>query len=257
MNKQPPIYTELARANDGKLLASLADQFGISETDAKRAVDLMMPKLTKALGDNIASEQGLAALLKALGSGNHAKYLDNKKIFGDAAIKEDGNAILGHLLGSKNKSRSVAARASADSGIGEMILRQILPYLASLLMSYLAKQGQGGGAGGGLGRGFPGGGGGGQSQDLSDVLNDLSNITRKKTGGATTHQPADNQYREISDVLTEEGPGNGTIAGKIRDTIASTLGGGGGRKGIIGWIISAIVWRYGWRIARYFLKRIF
>jgi|GEM_PF-352173 len=255
MTKLPPIYAELAQSNDGKLLSSLADQFGLSQADAKRALELMMPQLTKALGKNIASEQGLAALLKALGSGQHAEYLDNKKIFGDAAIKADGNNILGHLLGSKNESRSVAARASADSGIGEMILRQILPYLASLLMAWLAKQGQGGGGGGGLN--FPGGGGsGGNSGDLRDVLDDLSNITRKKTGGETTYKPAANPYSEISDVLNEEGPGNGTIAGKIRDTLGSALG-GGGRKGIIGWIISAIIYRYGWKIARHFLKRIF
>ena len=257
MTKIPPIYTELARANGGKLLSSLADQFGLSEADAKRAIELMMPQLTKALGENIASEEGLAALLKALGMGSHAKYLDNEQIFGDAAIKKDGNSILGHLLGSKDESRAVAARAAANSGIGEIILQQILPYLASLLMAWLAKQGQTGG--GGLGQGFPGGGGGagGGSQDLRNVLDDLSNITRKKTGGETTHKPVENPYREISDVLSEEGPGNGTIAGKIRDTLGSALGSGGGSKGIIGWILSAIVYRYGWRIARHFLKRIF
>ena len=249
MKNLPPLYDQLARAQDGKLLSSLADQFGLRQADAERAVRIMMPELTSALGQNIASEGGLTALLKALGSGNHAQYLDRDKIFGDAFIKEDGNAILGHILGGKNNSRAVAARASADSGIGEMILRQILPYLASLLMSWLAKQGQIGG--GGLGGGYPSGG----SRELSDVLEDLSNITREKTGSATTYTPVENPYREISDVLSEEGPGNGTIAGKIRDTLASAVG--IGRKGIIGWILSAIVWRYGWRIARYFLKRIF
>ena len=253
MKKLPPIYEQLAQAQGGQLLASLADQFGISETDAKTAMRTMMPELTKALGKNIASEHGLAALLKALGSGNHAQYLERDEIFGDASIKKDGNAILGHLLGSKDKSRAVAARASLDSGIGEIILRQVLPYLASMLMAYLAKQGQGRSAGGGGGLNFPSSGGG--SSDLNDVLNDLSNITRKKTGGATTHTPAENPYKDISDVLSEEGPGNGTIAGKIRDALGSALG--GGSKGIMGWIISAVIWRYGWPLVRYFLKRIF
>ena len=252
MKKLPPIYEQLAQAQGGKLLASLADQFGISETDAKTAMRTMMPELTKALGKNIASEQGLAALLKALGSGNHAEYLERDKIFGDASVKKDGNAILGHLLGSKGKSRAVAARASQDSGIGEIILRQVLPYLASMLMAYLAKQGQGRSASGG-GLSFPSGSGG--SSDLNDVLNELSNITRKKTGGTTTHTPAENPYKDISDVLSKEGPGNGTIAGKIRDTLGSALG--GGSKGIMGWIISAVIWRYGWPLVRYFLKRIF
>lgn len=250
MNKTAPIYSEILTSDNGKLLKDLANQFGLNNEQAESAVQSIMPELTKALGRNIESEEGLAALLAALANGHHADYIGRNDMFGDAAIKSDGDAILGHLLGSKDASRKVAARAAADTGIGEIILRQVLPYLASLLMSWLAKQGQ---IGGGAPRQFPGGGG--NSQELSDVLEDLSNITRKKTGGKTTYEPVENPYRELSDVLKEEGPGNGTIAGKIRDTLASVLG--IGRKGIIGWIISAIIWRYGWRIARAFLKRIF
>ncbi len=250
MNNLPPLYDQLRQAQGGRLLEGLADQFGLSERDAENAVRIIMPELTQALGRNISSDEGLTALLKALASGNHSKYLDNPDIFRDGAVLDDGNAILGHLLGSKSKSRSVAARAAADSGIGEAILRQILPYLASLLMAWLSRQGQGGG--GGERTDYPSGG---RTQEFSDVLEDLSNITQQKTGGPPSAEQSRNPYIDLSDVLSEKRAGNKTIAGKIRDSLGSAIGTGG--KGIIGWIISALIWRYGWRFVRHFLKRIF
>ena len=52
----------------------------------------------------------------------------------------DGNGILGHLLGSKDVSRQVAARAAAQTGIGADVLKKMLPVVASLAMAALSKQ---------------------------------------------------------------------------------------------------------------------
>ena len=53
---------------------------------------------------------------------------------------QDGNGILGHLFGSKDVSRQVAAGASAQTGIGADVLKKMLPMLASLAMGALAQR---------------------------------------------------------------------------------------------------------------------
>jgi hypothetical protein len=56
---------------------------------------------------------------------------------------EEGNGILGHLFGSKEVSRAVAAQAAQATGIGQEILKQMLPVIASTMMGGLYKQSTG------------------------------------------------------------------------------------------------------------------
>ena len=53
---------------------------------------------------------------------------------------QDGNGILGHLLSSKDVSRQVARKASEQTGIGEGVLKQMLPLVATMVMGSLSKQ---------------------------------------------------------------------------------------------------------------------
>ncbi len=77
------------------------------------------------------------------------------------SAREDGNGILGHILGSKDVSRQVAAEASAKTGISDSVLKQMLPAVAALAMGALSKNasssasapsalGLGAGSGGGI-----------------------------------------------------------------------------------------------------------
>ncbi len=51
-----------------------------------------------------------------------------QRAYDDTAVS-DGNNILGHILGSKDVSRAVADRASANTGIDSGMLKQMLPCL--------------------------------------------------------------------------------------------------------------------------------
>jgi hypothetical protein len=67
-----------------------------------------------------------------------------------------GNQILGHIFGSKDKSRNVAAQASQQSGVDSSVLKNLLPIVAgAVAMHYMTKgrQGVGGAQGGGGGLG--------------------------------------------------------------------------------------------------------
>ena len=52
----------------------------------------------------------------------------------------DGNAILGHLFGSKDVSRAVAGHAAQKTGIGADVLKKLLPLVATMAMGSLSKQ---------------------------------------------------------------------------------------------------------------------
>jgi hypothetical protein len=141
------------------------------------------------------SPEGLAGLLKALASGNHGRYLDGD----ESGIVDDGNAILGHVFGSKDVSRGVAAHAAETTGIGSGILKQMLPVIAAMLMGALGKKTMGSGGG------------------LSDIL---GQVLGGSTGGAAVSPGASGGG--LGDILGQVLGGGSTSGG-----LASGAGGGG------------------------------
>lgn len=161
----------------GGSVQQLAKQFGISDEQAEGAVRGLAPALTEALGKNTAKPGGLEALFGAVQSGGHDRYVDNPASLADAATAEDGNKILGHLLGSKGESRRVAAAAAPAAGLEVGMLKQMLPLVATLLMGSIGggakKSGSGGEADlGGLAAVLQGLGAGGGGGALGEVLGD-------------------------------------------------------------------------------------
>jgi hypothetical protein len=63
-----------------------------------------------------------------------------------------GNDVLSQLFGSKEISNAVAAQAAATSGVGQAILKQMLPVIASMVMGGLFKSANNQGLGGILGQ---------------------------------------------------------------------------------------------------------
>ena len=124
-------------------MSQLASQFGLNEDQAASAVQTLIPALAGGLQRNI-SQGGLEDLLDALTKGQHQRYLEDPSTLNSDAATDDGNGILGHILGSKDMSRQVAAQASTRTGISESILKQMLPAVASLAMGALSKHSAGG-----------------------------------------------------------------------------------------------------------------
>jgi hypothetical protein len=152
------VLDTLRGAQDGAAVANLARTFGITPRQAEAVLAAVVPQLSSAIDRNTLSRGGLADLVRALGQGHHEQVLDNPAYLGNAAVRADGEAVLGHILGSKDRSRSVAERAALSSGVSATLIKLMLPYIASWLMGGLSKQMKGG-LGDILGR-LPGGGGG-------------------------------------------------------------------------------------------------
>ncbi len=65
------------------------------ETEARTAAAKMLPALGRGIQKSAASPSGLAALLGALGSGTHSRYVDHPEELAEQSSIDDGNSILG------------------------------------------------------------------------------------------------------------------------------------------------------------------
>lgn len=126
----------------GNAVQTAGSQYGLSPKQSQDAVSALLPAISSAMKRNTGSPQGLAGLLGALQSGQHDRYLDDPNLLPQNA-QTDGNAILGHLFGSKEVSRTVAGRASQQTGISSDILKKMLPMVAMMVMGGLSKQTRG------------------------------------------------------------------------------------------------------------------
>ncbi|MCC6368215.1 MAG: DUF937 domain-containing protein [Bryobacterales bacterium] len=129
----------LLQAQGGGAVRQLAGQFGLDENQATSAISALLPALAGGLQKNVAQEGGLESLLGALTQGNHQRFLDDPSTLANESTVAEGNGILGHLLGSKDVSRQVAASAAEQTGIGPGILKQMLPVVATMVMGALSR----------------------------------------------------------------------------------------------------------------------
>ena len=133
-----PLYEMLAQNSEAT--TQIARQFGLSQAQAQEAIEALVPAFSQGLKRNAADPYGIGAFLGAMSTGQHAKYYeDAANAFSQQGIAE-GNGILGHLFGSKDVSRAVAAQAAQATGLGQDLLKQMLPVLASMIMGGLFKQ---------------------------------------------------------------------------------------------------------------------
>jgi len=259
--------TDAFRGPQGaELIGAIARSAGIDGQQAVAAIQSLMPALLYGFERNTLSRGGLADLLKALGSGHHAAYLDPQAI-GSPAMIDDGNRILSHVVGSETRIDGVIARAASDSGLSATVLRTILPSLAALVMGWLFANGKGalgdvlnrvprvdpgaGGSAGGIlrGPGSPSSGAGSSRAGGGPLsIPDLDQINLPGGRG-------DNPYGDLGDVLKRQG-GSGGLAEVIRNILGGLLG-FGNKGGIVSWIIRFIVLRWGWTIVKFLFRRLF
>jgi hypothetical protein len=111
----------------------LAAALGTDEATAMNAAAAAIPTLIASLQANAASTEGSEGLLSALGQ--HA----DSGLFGDtvdlnAVDTADGQKIVAHALANDPQ------RLQAVSGLGGNLLSKLLPLLAPIVMSYLARR---------------------------------------------------------------------------------------------------------------------
>lgn len=130
----------ILKNQNGGAIKALAQNFGLGNEDALKAVAALLPGLTRGVKNNVSLQSGLDGLISALQGGNHQQYIDKPESLGQPETVDDGNGILGHILGSKDASRELATEAATRTGLDASLLKKMLPIVASMMMGGLSKQ---------------------------------------------------------------------------------------------------------------------
>ena len=135
-----PLFDMMLRAQNGTAMESMASQFNLAQEQVTKAMAALMPAFSSGFKRNTANPYDFSSLIGAMASGGYAKYFeDMSKAFTPQGIA-DGNQVLEKLFGSKDVSRAIAAQAAQFTGVGQEVLKQMLPVMADAIMGGLFKQ---------------------------------------------------------------------------------------------------------------------
>lgn len=215
----------------------LARQLGEDPATTRAAVQAALPALLGGLTANAQDRGGAESLLGALG--RHDDGLSDDMAL-DRVDTQDGEKILGHVFGA-NTDTVVNQLGGLGGGQSSALVRRLLPILAPIVLSWLAKQVTGAGRartggdqlpGGGRPGGLPGGqvvqpdGPLGQGRPQSDARPTGQDSSRDGHGG----QGGLDMTSVLQDVLGgalggatgQTGRGGGSV---LSDVLGGLLGG--------------------------------
>lgn len=120
-------------------LDGIAERLGTDRDTALNAVQAALPGLFAGMQNNATSPEGAASLREAVAQ--HDDGLLDGGVDLDQVDEEDGRKIVGHVLGDRQEAFAGQLSAASPSGIDlGPLVQKVLPLLAPLVMSYLAKK---------------------------------------------------------------------------------------------------------------------
>jgi hypothetical protein len=177
-------------------IQSMARELGVSESQATAGAAALLPALLGGFKKQARPSglEGLAGMLGQLGGGG---LLDDVLSPQPTNVAR-GNDVLGQIFGSPDVSRTVASRASSQTGLDPALLKKMLPMLAMLVAGFMARQG-------GAGAATPSAGAGGMGGDLGGLLGGLlgggQGASRGAQGGLASMLDLDGDGNPLDDIL--------------------------------------------------------
>lgn len=203
---------DLLNSDLGKtIISGVAGSTGNDANKTNSVLTMALPVLMKAMQRNAATPEGADGLMSALNGKHNGSILDNLGgLFGggvDDEVKNDGEKILGHVLGAKQSG--VEKILGEKSGLDAGSVANILKVAAPILMGVLGKQSQQ------------------QSVSSSNGIGDL-------LGGLIGGNTADKEQNFLESILDADGDGS------IVDDVAGMVLGNAGKKGGLGGLLGGL-----------------
>lgn len=190
---------------------------GISNTtgqDSKKTggiLTMALPVLMKAMERNASTPEGAEGLMGALKNKHDGSILDNLgDLFNGGVnedVKQDGEKILGHILG--DKKQGVEKILSEKSGVEPSMVDNILKTAAPILMGVLGKETQ---------------------QNNVSSSSDLSGLLGGLLGGNSQKE----EQNFLEKILDADGDGS------VIDDVAGMVLGKGQQKGGLGGLLGGL-----------------
>ena len=203
---------DLLNSDLGKTIVSgVAGQTGQDETKTSGLLTMALPVLMKAMERNASTPEGAEGLMGAITGKHNGSILDNLGgLFGgedSEQVTQDGDKILGHVLGNKRAGieHVLGQKAGMDSGSVASILKVAAP----ILMGVVGKQAK---------------------QNNVSSSNDLTGLLGSLLGGNS----AQAEQNFLEKMLDADGDGS------IIDDVAGMVLGGNKKKGGLGSLLGGL-----------------
>jgi hypothetical protein len=122
----------------GDSLGPLSRQLGADRSSTQAAVGATLPLLFQGLARNATQPEGAASLHRALERDHDGSVLDDLGGFLGQPNTDDGNGILGHILGDRRSA--VEQGVAKSSGLDVSKVTQLMAVVAPLVMGALGRQ---------------------------------------------------------------------------------------------------------------------
>jgi hypothetical protein len=132
-------------------VGAISRELGVDPATAEAGATALLPAILSGFQNPVATGAagasagsafpglgGLGSLLGMIGGLGGGSLLENATSSEPTDVGK-GNQILGHIFGSKDGSRAIAASASAESGVQPSLLKKMLPILAMVAAGYVMK----------------------------------------------------------------------------------------------------------------------
>jgi hypothetical protein len=146
------LFEMMQSAQNGQAMQNLARQYGLSMQQTQAALDALLPAFSMGLQRQTQNPYAFGNLAQMMTATPFGQMYDSD---GDGIPDRAmplGQDVMSQLFGSKEVANAVAAQAAATSGVGQAILKQMLPVIASIVMGGLFKSVNNQGLGGILGQ---------------------------------------------------------------------------------------------------------
>ena len=131
------LISMLSDAMSGGRVQSISREIGADPDATAKAISAALPILLGALDRNTNHPAGADALLNALQTKHDGSVLEDLAGFLGGGRFDDGNDILGHVLGGKRQS--VESGLSRASGLDMSSVSRLLPMLAPIVLGAIGK----------------------------------------------------------------------------------------------------------------------
>ena len=209
-------------------ISQLAGQWGVDESEVTAAAQNALPALLGGLQANAQDPRAADSIVSALS--NHTNTVRGL----DDIDENDGQKIVGNIFGGRQDQ--VVSQLGGLGGSSGSMVSKLLPILAPIVMSWLAKKMSGSGGLGGMLGGVLGGGGTSEPDPGTQAESGALFPGGVGSTSAPTQSPTQSP--------TEAAPAASGAAGSLQDILGSVLGGGassGGGGDILGGLLGGLL----------------
>ena len=135
-----PLFDLMMQAQNGKALEAFSAQFGLAQEQMAKAMAALTPAFSTGLKRSAANPYDFSAMMTSLMSGNYGKYFEDVSAAFSPQGIADGNNFMGQIFGPADVQKAIAEQAAKVTGVGQDMLRAMMPAMASAMAGGLIKE---------------------------------------------------------------------------------------------------------------------